>query len=157
MSFIRHIIVACAVDSISAFTVRYAIELASALNAKLTILHVIDTAKLKELIKIGLFKEYEKKNIEQDLEREGKMFVERFRAVAKEKGVDCDVIVIWGTVHKQVAQVVKETGANLLVIGGDPVICESGKSTAGELILAEAPCPVLVVKKTKRSWTDDLL
>ncbi len=156
MLVIRHIIVACAVDSISAYTVRYAIELAKALNTKLTILHIIDTSKLKELIKIGLFREYEKKNIEQDLEREGRIFVERFRNIAKEMGVDCDIIVMWGTVHKQVAQVVRETGANLLVIGGSPVICEGGKSTVGEMILAEAPCPVLVVKRPKQDWTNIL-
>ncbi|MCX7705672.1 MAG: universal stress protein [bacterium] len=157
MAFIKHIIVACAVDSISAYTVRYAIELAQILKAKLTILHVVDTAKLRELIKIGLFKEYERKNIEQDLEREGKMFVERFQTIAKERGVDCDTIVMWGTVHKQVAQVVKDTGANLLVIGGDPGLCEAGQSSIGELILTEAPCPVLIVKKLKHDWMDRLL
>ncbi len=157
MAFIKHIIVACAVDSISAYTVRYAIELVQILKAKLTILHIVDTAKLRELIKIGLFKEYERKNIEQDLEREGKMFVERFQAIAKEKGVDCDTVVIWGTVHKQVAQVVKDKDANLLIIGGNPALCEKGQSTTGELILAEAPCPVLVVKKSKYDWMEQLL
>ncbi|MCM8816451.1 MAG: universal stress protein [Candidatus Omnitrophica bacterium] len=157
MSFIKHIIVACAVDSVSAYTVRYAIELAQILKAKLTIVHIVDTARLKELIKIGLFKEYERKVIEQDLEREGKMFVERFQAIAKEKGVDCDTIVMWGTVHKQIAQIVKEKEANLLVIGGNPYLCEKGESTIGELILAEVPCPVLVVKKSRHDWTDRLL
>ncbi|HOK80587.1 MAG TPA: universal stress protein [bacterium] len=156
MLTIRHIIVACAVDSVSAYTVRYAIELAKMLNAKLTILHIVDISRLKELIKIGLFREYEKKNIEQDLEREGKVFVERFRIIAKEMGVDCDVTVMWGTVHKQIAQVAKETQAHLLVIGGSPVICEGGRITVGEMILAEAPCPVLVVKRPKQSWTDML-
>lgn len=157
MSFIKHIIVACAVDSISSYTVRYAIELAQMLKAKLTILHIVDTAKLRELIKIGLFKEYERKNIEQDLEREGKMFVERFQAIAKERGVDCDTIVMWGTVHKQVAQVVKDRDANLLVIGGNPALSEKGQITIGELILAEVHCPVLVVKKSKYDWMDRLL
>ncbi len=157
MAFIKHIIVACAVDSISSYTVRYAIEFAKIVNARLTILHIVDTSKLKELIKIGFFKEYERKNIEQDLEREGKIFVERFQAIAKEKGVECDVLVMWGTVHKQVAQVVKDTGANLLIIGGNPGICEAGRSTIGELILAEVPCPVLVVKRVKHDWMDDLM
>lgn len=147
MAFIKHIIVACAVDSISSYTVRYAIELARILNSKLTILHVVDSSRLQSLIKIGLFQENEKKNIEEELEREGKTFVQRFQKIAQEKGVECDVAVIWGTVHKQVAQFVKDTGANLLVIGGEPVVCEDGKSTTGELILAEVPCPVLIVKK----------
>ncbi|MCM8821821.1 MAG: universal stress protein [Candidatus Omnitrophica bacterium] len=147
MSFIKHIIVACTVDSVSSYTVRYAIELARILNAKLTILHIVDSSRLSELIKIGLFKENERKNIEQDLEKEGKMFVERFQAIAKEKGVDCDIRVMWGTVHKQIARVVTETDANLLIIGGSPYSCEGGKNTTGEMILIEAPCPVLVVKK----------
>jgi len=144
---IKHIIVTCAVDSISAYAVRYAIELAKLLNSKLTILHVVDTSRLKELIKLGLFKEYEKTSIEQDLEKEGRRCVERFRNIAKEMGVECDILVLWGTVHKQIAQVVREKEANLLVIGGNPATCEAGKITTGELILAEAPCPVLVVKK----------
>ncbi|MCM8765145.1 MAG: universal stress protein [Candidatus Omnitrophica bacterium] len=151
MSFIKHVIVACAVDSISSYTVRYAIELARILNAKLTILHIVNTSRLNELIKIGLFKENERKNIEQDLEREGRMFIERFQAIAKEKGVDCDIRVMWGTVHKQIAQVVKDTNANLLIIGGSPYVCEGGKSTIGEMILVEAPCPVLIVKKPEEA------
>ena len=144
---IKHIIVTCEVDSISAYTVRYAIELAKLLNSKLTILHVVDTSILKELIKLGLFKECEKTNIEQDLEKEGRRFVERFRNIAKEMGVECDILVLWGTVYKQIAQIVREKEANLLVIGGNPAACKAGKITTGELILAEAPCPVLVVKK----------
>jgi hypothetical protein len=39
MITIKHIIVACAVDTISAYTVRYAIEFSKVLNSKLTILH----------------------------------------------------------------------------------------------------------------------
>ncbi len=154
MITIKHIVVACAVDSFSTYTIRYSIELAKLLNAKLTILHIVDVSRLQELIKIGLFKEKERKFIEQDLEREGRVFVERFKNIAKETGVDCDVIVMWGTVHKQVARVVKDTEANLLVIGGIPHTCEAGGSTEGELILAEAPCPVLVVKKPEHDWTD---
>ncbi|MCM8805415.1 MAG: universal stress protein [Candidatus Omnitrophica bacterium] len=149
MIVIRHIVVACAVDSTSAYAVRYAIELAKLLNSKLTILHIVDTSRLKELMKMGLFRENEKTIIEKDLEAEGKRFVERFSNIAKEIGVECDVLVLWGTVHKQIAHVIREKEANLLVIGGDPVICEMGKSTTGELILAESPCPVLVVKRPK--------
>ncbi len=154
MAFIRHIVVACAVDSPSSYAVRYAIELASILKTKLTILHVIDTSRVSELIKIGLFKENEKEKIEQDLEREGKMFVERFREIARLKGVECETIIIWGTVHKQVSRIISEVDADLLVIGGSPGICEGGTATTGEFILAEVQCPVLVVKKPRKDWSD---
>lgn len=157
MIIIKQIVVACEVDSISAYTIRYAIELSKLLNAKLTILHIVDVSRLKGLIKIGLFKENERKLIEQDLEREGRVFVERFKNIARENGVDCDAIVVWGTVHKQVARVVKEIKANLLIIGGKPYICEARKSTEGELILVEAPCSVLVVKRPEHDWTDKML
>lgn len=157
MIIIKNIVVACEVDSISTYTIRYAIELAKLLNAKLTILHIVDVSRLKELIKIGLFKEDERKLIEQDLEREGRVFVERFRNIARENGVDCDVIIMWGTVHKQVARVVKDIKANLLIIGGIPYTCEAGRSTKGELILVEAPCPVLIVKRPQHGWTDTML
>ncbi|HOC03060.1 MAG: Universal stress protein family protein [candidate division TA06 bacterium ADurb.Bin131] len=154
MITIKHIIVACAVDTISAYTVRYAIEFSKVLNSKLTILHIVDISRLKELIKIGLFKENERKLIEQDLEKEGRVFAERFRNIARENGVECDVIVMWGIVHKQVARVVKDTKADLLIIGGMPYVCEMGKISEGELILAEVSCPVLVVKRPVHDWTD---
>ncbi|HPP66515.1 MAG TPA: universal stress protein [bacterium] len=144
---IKHIIVSCAVDNISSYIIRYAIDLSRLLNAKLTILHVVDISRLKELINLGLFRENEKAYIEQDLEREGKVFTERFRKIAIEHGVDCDAIVIWGIIHTQVAQVVKDTKANLLIIGGDPYAGRITKNTEGELIIAETPCPVLIVKR----------
>jgi nucleotide-binding universal stress UspA family protein len=145
---ITHIAVSVGSASSSLVTAKYAIYLARVLKAKLYAIHVIDENMLQELLKNRVFVEVEVREFETDLEEQGKIFMERLKQMAQDKGIECDIFLLRGNVSHEVTTKLKELSPDLLVIGELKEV-KSIKEVfynTGEKIFREIPCPVVVAK-----------
>jgi len=148
MFIIRHIMVAVSADSHSAYVTKCAISLAQMLNAKLTIIFVVNRYLIDELTKTGILASDEAKTFERDMEEEGKQFLARFKHIAENEKVSCETILAHGVVHQRIIEAIKKLMVDLLVIGDmrDLYSSRGVFYDEGERILREAACPVLVIK-----------
>jgi nucleotide-binding universal stress UspA family protein len=145
---IKNIVVSVACAPASLVTAKYAIYLAKIFQAKLTTIYVVNEWVLQELLKSRVFVEIEARDYERDLEEQGKFFLERVKKMAENKGVECESLLLRGTIHDEVVNKTSQLQADILVIGELKELL-SRKETfynEGERILREAHCPVVVVK-----------
>lgn len=145
---IKNIIVPLAGAPASLVTAKYAIYLAKILQSKLTAVYVVDEKILQELLKSRIFVEAEARDYERDLEEQGRLLLERIKKMAENKGIDCQGVILRGSVHTEVVNKAKELGADLLVMGELKEMLSRKEIfyDEGERIFREATCPVLVVK-----------
>ncbi len=145
---IKNIAVSIAGGQESLISAKYAVYLAKTLKAKLSAIYVVNERVLQELLKSRVFVEIEARDYERDLEEQGRLFLERIKKMAQAKGVECDCLLLRGTIHDEVVNKTREIGADMLVMGelkellSRKEICYD----EGERIFREAPCPVVVVK-----------
>jgi len=149
---IKNILVSLSVDiNSSLVTAKYAIYIAKVLQAKLIAVYVVDKEALQKLIKARIFIDTEAMEYERDIENEGKIFLDRFKQMAENKEVPFEGIELKGVVHTEVINKIKETNADLLIMGElkEALSLRDTFYNEGALIFFEAPCPVLVVKNKK--------
>jgi nucleotide-binding universal stress UspA family protein len=129
-------------------TAKYAVYLAKVLKARLVGFYVVDDQSLKELLKSGIFVAAEAAEYDEELENQGKSFLERVRKMAQSKGVECELLLLRGLVHEAVINKLREINADILVIGELREVCSRKEVfyEAGERMFREANCPVIVVK-----------
>jgi nucleotide-binding universal stress UspA family protein len=131
---------------------QYAIVLAKSTGAELMALYVVNMSLLKELTKAKIFVKIEEMDYEQDLEQDGKRYLNYISELSRSKGMEIKTELVKGVVNKEVIQKIEELGVDLLIMGElDPVL--SRKDTfhdEAELIFRKASCAVLVVKDTIR-------
>ena len=144
----KSIIVALAGGASSIITARYAIYLAKLLQAKLIAIYVIDEKAIQELLKSRIFVEIEAREYEIDMEQQSKFFMQRVKALAENKKVEFEFLILRGEVHTEVANKAKELGAELLVMGDlkEVLSWKEASYNEGERIFRESPYPVVVVK-----------
>lgn len=145
---IKNIVVSLTGAPASLVTAKYAIYLAKILQAKLTAIYVVNEKILQELLKNRIFVEVETRVYERDLEEQGQLFLERVKKMAENKGVECEGIILRGTVHTEVVNKTKELFADILVMGELKELLSRKEMfyDEGERIFREASCPVVVVK-----------
>ncbi|MFA4991300.1 MAG: universal stress protein [Candidatus Omnitrophota bacterium] len=150
---IKNIIVAVADGPKSLLTAKYAIYLARLLQAKLTAVYVIDEKSLQELLRSRVFVEIEAREYEIDLEQQGRFFIERVKALAENKKIEFEGLVLKGGVHDEVINKAREIAADLLVMGDlkEVLSWQEVASNDAERILRESPCPVVVVKNPQEA------
>ena len=131
---------------------QHAIVLAKSGGVELFALYVVNMSLLKELTKAKIFVKIEEMDYEQDLEQDGKRYLNYISELARAKGVDIKTELIKGVVNKEVVKKIDEWGADLLVLGElDPVLSRTDTfHDEAELIFRKASCAVLVVKDTAR-------
>jgi len=81
----KNIVVPLAGGPDSLITVKYATYLARLLQAKMTVIYVIDEKAIQELLKSRVFVEIEAKEYEIDMEQQSKLFMQRIKALAENK------------------------------------------------------------------------
>lgn len=144
----------------SIITAKYAICLAKLLQVKLIAIYVIDENAIQELLKSRVFVEIEAREYEIDMEQQSKLFMQRVKTLAENKKVDFEFLILRGEVHNEIANKVKELGADLMVMGDlkEVLSWKEAFYNEGERIFREAPCPVVIVKNTlfSRSETEKL-
>ncbi|MDD5194984.1 MAG: universal stress protein [Candidatus Omnitrophica bacterium] len=145
---IKNIALSIAGSATSVISAKYAICLAKFLQAKLTAIYVIDEKALKDLLRSKIFVEVEALEYERDLREQGQVFLERVKKAAEAKGVQCDTMLLKGSIYKEVVATTQNLGADLLVMGELKEITSRTEIfyDEGERIFHESPCPVVVVK-----------
>ena len=145
---IKNIVVSVAGGPASLVTSKYAIYLAKILQARLSAIYVVNEKVLQELLKSRIFVEVEARDYERDLEDQGRVFLERVKKMAENKGVECTCLLLRGTIHDEVVNKTRELEADMLVIGELKELLSRKEifSDEGERIFREATCPVVVVK-----------
>jgi nucleotide-binding universal stress UspA family protein len=127
---------------------QYAIALAKYSEAELIALYVVNISLLEELVKARIFVKIEEMDYQQDLEQDGKRYLNYISELAKAKGVEIKTELVKGVVNKEVIQKTEEWGIDLLVMGElEPILSRSDSyHNESELIFRKAKCSVLVVK-----------
>jgi len=132
----------------SIITAKYAIYLAKLLQTKMTVACVIDEKAIQDLLKSRVFVEVEAKEYEIDMEQQSKLFMQRIKALAENKKVECETLILKGEIHNEVVRKAKDIRADLLVMGDmkEVLSWQEALYSEGERIFRESPCPVVVVK-----------
>jgi nucleotide-binding universal stress UspA family protein len=126
----------------------FAGRLAQQTGARLHAVYVVDTATMDYLMQLRIFVAEERQECEKDLERTGARYLEYARAVGRKHGVEVETHLRKGPVDRSVLQAIRELGVDALIMGGwcGGVSHKDATCTARQLILAEALCPVIVIK-----------
>ena len=127
---------------------QYAVALCNTTGAELIALYVVNISLLEELTKAKIFVKIEEMDYEQDLEQDGKRYLNYISELARSKGVQIQTHLIKGVVNKEVVARIEEWRIDLLVMGElEPVLSRTDAyHDEAELIFRKAKCSVLVVK-----------
>lgn len=132
----------------SARAAEYAIELVRATPAELTAISVVDTATLRQLMTAHILVAQEMDEFEAELAASQKKQLDYVVQLARKARVPVETVLKTGVSHSAVLAEQKARNADLIVIGEFRSSFTKTDLVARErqLIVDEAPCPVLVVK-----------
>ena len=127
---------------------RYAVVLAKTYGAEIHAVYVINEKLLEELLRAKVFLEEEEVDLEQDLEADGRRYLDAVSRLAKDKDVSISSEILRGVVHREVIDKATQVDASLIIIGelGESVSRRDSFFDESEMILRLARCPVLSVK-----------
>jgi nucleotide-binding universal stress UspA family protein len=133
---------------------QYAVLLAGASGAELTVLYVVNTRALDDLVRTRIFLQVEEKEYERDLEADADRYLNHVRELARRKGVAVETLSARGSVHQEIKRVVMEKQIDLLVIGELSHIRSRRDElyNEAERAMRAVPCAVLMVKDEERVW-----
>jgi nucleotide-binding universal stress UspA family protein len=145
---IRHILTVVDGTDSSIAAARYAIQLAGTCRADLTAVGIVDTATLKHLLSAHIMVVAEMQEYERELEESGRKHLAYIAGLAREAGVKAHTVLLKGAIHSAVLAEQKNCGADLIVVGAFRwTLCHRDQlARERQLLLDEAPCPVLVVR-----------
>jgi nucleotide-binding universal stress UspA family protein len=126
----------------------YAVQLARTLRCRLTAIAVVDTDTLRKLMSVRILVEQEVREFEADLEQSQRRYLGFVEQVAREAAVPVETVLRKGVCHSAVIAEQQARQADLIIVGGFRQTLTKLNLVARErqLIIDEAPCPVLVVK-----------
>lgn len=127
----------------------YAVDLAAQTGGTITAVYVVDTATMEYLTQMNIFVQDERNDFEKELEQTGKRYLDFVRTLGQKQGLDIDTIMESGTFHQVILQAARSLPADVIVVGGwhRTVTRKDTTSVERQLILDQADCPVIVVKK----------
>jgi len=124
---------------------RLAIRLAAAQGARITFTYVVDAVTVERL---GTVSNKASQQITSELERTGQHYLNYLARLARDAGVQADLVIRHGMPCAEIETLAREIGADLIVMGQvgqhGPRRVLIGSVT--ERMIERAPCPVLVVK-----------
>jgi nucleotide-binding universal stress UspA family protein len=124
---------------------RLAIQIAATHNVHITFACVIDQIVAEKISGAT------SRTIEvtyQELENKGKHYLDYLSRLASNRGLQTDQVIRRGIPHREIADLARELGADLIAIGRvgrhGPQRVHIG--SVAERVIESAPCPVLVVR-----------
>lgn len=155
-SLLKNIVVAVNGSQSSLHAAMYGVILAKQQKVDLKFVYVVDTATIKRL-SLGHFLVAEESSMyEKSLSGDGEKYIDYAVELAKEKGVKATGELRKGSVPLEVINCVRETHADLLLLGGGSASEKEsfswGKTNnslelAHRQLIANVPCSVLVVRE----------
>ncbi|MFH1732641.1 MAG: universal stress protein [Planctomycetota bacterium] len=126
---------------------RYAVRLAALHKAKVTALAVVDTAILKALLKSSVLVEAEMEEFDEELGGSAEKNLAYAAQLAKEAGVDADLLLKKGSAHAIVVDEARKLAPDMLVMGSftTSMIKRDLNARARRLIVDEVKCPIVLV------------
>jgi nucleotide-binding universal stress UspA family protein len=141
------IFAAVRLDKIATEVLRQAIDIAMYYKVKLYVCHI-----LPDLMTVrSLFPHLQFDNTLRSAEFEAKarrLLGARVGAFDNLKGVDCEILIEYGTEHSAIVGAAERVGAGLIVVGHGSG--ERGLSGISERVVRYAHCPVLVVRPSRK-------
>ena len=135
---------------------RVAIELATAFQAQITFVYVVDTTTVEELAKVS---RRPIEQIQREMEANGQRYLRRLTQRARTHRLEVKQAVRFGVPYAEISRLAREDSANLIVVGQvgrhGPRRLMMGSVT--ERVIEMAPCPVLVVKPELTIWREEVL
>lgn len=144
----RHVLVLVDGSESALKATECAVQVARAYKALFTAVGVVDTATLKHLLSSHIMVAAEMEQYERELEESSRKHLAYAADLAREHGLKARTVLLKGAVHSAVLAEQKAGGADLIVIGAFRwTLCHRDVGARErQLILDEAPCPVLVVR-----------
>jgi len=115
--FIKKMLVAISGSESSINGAKYAIMLAKMYKWDLSVVYVVDTSTLKELLISKIFIEEESTSFEQNLEANGHRYLDYIEELAKEKGIKVNKVLKRGGVITQILETAEEENADMILLG----------------------------------------
>ncbi|MFO7889237.1 MAG: universal stress protein [bacterium] len=132
---------------------QYGIGLAKSLNAKLMAVYVVDVEVLSDLVKAKIFVKIEEMDYENNLEEDGRRYLNYISELGVKKGVSIETYLVKGVVNKEVVKKIEELEIDLLIMGElEPIRSRTDSfHDEAELIFRKSQCSVLIVKDEERT------
>lgn len=145
---INHILVLADGSDAGFRAAEIAVALARDLGVKLTVMSVIDTETLRQLLTYRILANQEMSDFEAELETSSRGHLERVRNMAMEEKVVAEQVLVRGSYSNAVVNQQKQLGADLIVMAGFPSSRATRDLLAREYqkIADQAPCAILTAK-----------
>ncbi len=126
---------------------RLAIQIAATHSVPITFVYVVDSAIVDE---IAGATSKTTEMVHRELETKGRRYLDYLCRMARDRGLQTDQVVRHGIPHSEIANLAREQGVDLIVIGQ---VGRRGPrrvliGSVAERVIEYAPCPVLVVRHT---------
>ncbi len=121
----------------------YGVSVAKLLNAEITVVYVVDTIVLDQIVKVT-----ERDSMELELKADGERYLRYVVGVAQKEGVKAGSFLAKGRPFEQIVHLAKGLKMDLIVMGtygrrgAERILIGS----VAERVIEYASCPVLVVK-----------
>ena len=134
----------------------YGIKMAVENEARLTVVYVVNTKALSELVKAGIFVAIERDEYQRDLQADADRYLRHVAKLAAQMQLEIETVKLEGAIHVVVRQLLKERKADLLVLGGITDIRSRREELSSETdrMMRTSPCPVLVVRDDDDIWLE---
>ena len=143
---VQHVLVPIDFSATADRALTYAIALAQQLQARLTLLHVLDlTPVTMEEMTAGVVTTYL-----DDLETDAQHLLQASRERVQRAGLQGESLLVQGTPTQTIVDTAGEQGVDLIIMGthGRTGLAHVFLGSVAEHVVRQGPCPVLVVRRS---------
>ena len=142
---VQHVLVPIDFSTTADRALAYAVALAQQLQARLTLLHVLDlTPVTMDEMTPGMTATYL-----DDLETDAQHLLQASRERVQRVGLQAESLLVQGTPTQTIVDTASEQGVDLIIMGthGRTGLAHVFLGSVAEHVVRQGPCPVLVVRR----------
>ena len=142
---VQHVLVPIDFSATADRALAYAIALGQQLQARLTLLHVLDlTPVTMDEMPLGMTATYL-----DDLETDAQHLLQASRERVQRAGLQAESLLVQGTPTQTIIDTAGEQGVDLIIMGthGRTGLAHVFLGSVAEHVVRQGPCPVLVVRR----------